>query len=71
MDVGSSPTSSSMEKRFFIDRDESGDYYCVPLASKDAWDEWVNGGYEENSTPPKGCFYIGEHANCITFTDPK
>ena len=59
------------ETRYFVDRDESGDYYCVPVNQKEQWQEWIDGGYEESDTPPGDIFYIGGHASCITFTNPE
>lgn len=58
------------DERYFVDRDESGDYYIVPVRLKSVWESWCLGGYEESDEPPEGCKYVGGHAMNVTFTDP-
>jgi len=61
--------SKTKEERYFVDRDESGDYYCIPVEMEEEWEKWQ---YSDGETDlPEGCFYIGGHANRITFTNPE
>ncbi len=57
-------------QRYFVDSDESGDYYCIPVEQKDAWQEWQDSGLDTDPIP-EGSFYIGGWPNEITFTDPE
>jgi hypothetical protein len=59
------------DKRYFVDRSESGDYYCIPLDMAEEWEQWQEEGYIENDTPPEPIYYIGGWASAISFTDPK
>jgi len=53
--------------RFFLDSDDDGHWYLVPLDIKEEWIEWNNLGTDE---PPEGVQELGSHPNVVSFLSP-
>lgn len=59
-----------MSQRFRMQQDDSSHWYVVPVEQEAAFNEWSEGGYEENPEPPEGAWQIGGWPGLVTFTDP-
>jgi hypothetical protein len=60
-------------RRYFIDHDESGHWYVIPLAKAEAWEErcqWEEEEDERAWDTPEWLQPIDGHPNSITFENP-
>jgi hypothetical protein len=59
-----------MAERFFIDCDDDGHWFLIPLSLKDAWEQWFE-MYSGGEEPPEGVVYLNGPPGMVTFEDPE
>lgn len=59
-------------ERFFLDRDNDGHWYIVPVAIKDIWDDWCDLDSDDEAawTVPEGVTRVPGNPRLVTFTNP-
>jgi hypothetical protein len=57
-----------MSERFFIDCDDDGHWYVVPVAMRPAWEVWLD---EDPNDVPEWAREVGGAVNYVTFSDPE
>jgi hypothetical protein len=59
-------------EQFFLDRDNSGHWYIVPVAMKDVWDDWRDLDEDDDAswTAPDGVRRVPGGTRLVTFTNP-
>lgn len=59
--------------RYFMDSDDDGHWYLIPVEYQAAWDRWT--GLDQDSPeawdPPAWAVPLDGHPNGITFENPK
>lgn len=62
-----------MEERYFLDTDEDGHWYVVPVSRKADWEAWQDLPEDDEQTwePPDFARQVGGAPSLVTFTDPQ
>lgn len=61
------------EKRFFIDRHEDGEWYLIPQANREEWEEFRTQDWRNelsDFTVPEWATWLEFGVSSLTFTDP-
>ena len=58
---------------YFLDSDNDGHWYLIPLANKGAWDLWCDADADDEASweAPAFAKRLDGHPKWVTFTDPK
>ena len=59
-------------EQFFLDCDNDGHWYVVPVKLRAEWEKWNNTPYNESEPeePPHGVQSVGGSPALVTFTHP-
>lgn len=55
---------------YFLDRDDSGHWYVVPVSQAKAWQEWLDSTDDEDFCSyamPEGVEEVGGHPSLVSF----
>lgn len=62
-----------MSEKFFLDQDDDGHWYVVPVNKMPEWDDWLNLDPDDPKSWSMPTFvnYVGGSPSLVTFTNPE